>query len=83
MAIIASVIQILCYALIIAILVRVVFSWISPSPSNPIYRLAYEVTEPLLAPVRRLLPQTMGLDFSPMIVWFLLLLIVQLVGTLH
>jgi YggT family protein len=83
MAIIASVIQILCYALIIAILVRVVFSWISSSPSNPIYRLAYDVTEPLLAPIRRLLPQTMGLDFSPMIVWFLLLLIVQLVGTLH
>lgn len=83
MAIIAPVIQIVCYVLFIAILVRVVFSWISPSPNNPIYRLAYDITEPILAPVRRLMPATVGLDFSPMIVSFLLLLIVQVVGTLR
>lgn len=36
--------------------------------NNPITRFLLEVTEPILAPVRRLLPSMGGLDFSPMIV---------------
>jgi YggT family protein len=82
MAFIAPVIRILCYALIIAILVRVAFSWIGPNPNNRLYRLAYDITEPLLGPIRRLLPRSIGLDFSPMIVWFLLLLVINVVDRL-
>jgi YggT family protein len=76
---VVDLVQILCYGLFIAIFVRVVFSWISPYPRNPIHRLAYDITEPVLQPVRRLLPPTMGLDLSPMIVSFILIFILQIV----
>ena len=38
--------------------------------SNPITRFLIEVTEPMLRPVRRIIPSAGGLDFSPMIVLF-------------
>jgi YggT family protein len=56
------------YALIILILVRVVFSWISPYPNNSVYRWVFRVTEPILGPVRRRLPPVSGMDLSPLVV---------------
>lgn len=58
------------------VLVRVVFSFVSPFPTNAISRLAWDLTEPVLGPIRRILPPMSGLDLSPMVVWlagFLLL----------
>lgn len=51
------------------VLIRVVFSFVSPFPTNPISRFAWDVTEPVLAPIRRMLPPMSGLDLSPMVVW--------------
>jgi YggT family protein len=56
------------YALIILILVRVVFSWTSPYPNNSVYRFVFQVTETILAPVRRRLPPMSGVDLSPLVV---------------
>ena len=56
------------YAFIIVILVRVAFSWVSPYPNNSVHRLAFQLTEPILAPVRRLLPPVSGMDLSPLVV---------------
>jgi YggT family protein len=56
------------YALIIVILVRVAFSWVSPYPTNSVSRLSYRLTEPILAPVRRRLPPVSGMDLSPLVV---------------
>jgi YggT family protein len=50
------------------LLARVVLSWVSPDPSNPLVRFLYRATEPVLRPVRERLPITMGLDLSPMVV---------------
>jgi YggT family protein len=52
-------------------------SWVSPDPRNPIVMFLRQVTEPVLNPVRRLLPpwKTGGLDLSPLIV----LLVIQFV----
>jgi YggT family protein len=51
------------------IIIRALISWVSPNPYNPIVRFLYRATEPVLGPVRRLLPiGGMGLDFSPLIV---------------
>jgi YggT family protein len=48
---------------------RAIISWVNPDPFNPIVRFLYRVTEPVLRPVRNLLPlQGLGLDLSPMIV---------------
>jgi YggT family protein len=56
------------YAFIIILLVRVAFSWVSPHPTNAVSRLAFEITEPVLGPVRRLLPPMSGIDLSPLVV---------------
>ena len=52
------------------IIAAALITWVSPDPRNPIVLFLRQVTEPVLAPVRRLLPpwKTGGLDFSPVIV---------------
>jgi YggT family protein len=81
MALIAQAVNLLCYAMVILIFIRVAFSWVSRDFGNPIYRFTFQLTEPILRPVRNLLPSGgMGLDFSPMIVSFGLLMVGQLVS---
>lgn len=48
------------------IVIRAVLSWVNPDPFNPIVQFITRVTEPVLEPIRRLLPP-MGLDISPII----------------
>jgi YggT family protein len=53
----------------IIILVRCVFSWLpAERRSGDVYLFLLKLTEPVLAPVRRVLPSTGGLDFSPLVV---------------
>ena len=54
------------------ILVRALLSWVSPDPYNPIVRFLYRTTEPILEPIRRLLPPS-GIDFSPVIVFLIII----------
>ena len=74
-------ISILAPILYVALLARVIMSWINVGPSSPIYPLAtivYQVTEPILAPIRRVLPKFGMFDLSPMVA----LLLVGLVQSL-
>ena len=65
MNLISSLLQL--YSLIL--LGRVLLSWFPKvDPSNPIVRFLFEATEPILRPIRQALPQTAGIDFSPLIV---------------
>src|SRR4051794_12114597 len=57
------------------LLARVLMSWFNPSPYNPIVQFLHRVTEPVLAPIRRVLPQTGMMDFSPLVAIILLILI--------
>ena len=59
------------------IIIRALISWVSPDPYNPIVQILHRVTEPVLRPLRRLLPpsRTGGLDVSPI----LAILLIQLV----
>jgi YggT family protein len=52
------------------IIAAALITWVTPDPRKPIVMFLRQVTEPVLAPVRRLLPpwKTGGLDFSPLIV---------------
>ncbi len=56
------------------LLARVLMSWIPIDRSNPtvdqIVQVLYDVTEPVLQPIRNVLPQNMGIDLSPLIVFF-------------
>lgn len=77
----ATLIDVLCYALLAAILVRIVFSYVEgPFPRNQLHRLAFDITEPVLRPIRNVLPPTAGFDFSPTIVMVVLFLII---GAIH
>ena len=80
---ILSLVSAACWVMIILIFVRVAFSWISRDYGNPVYRFTFQVTEPLLRPVRNALPGggMGGLDFSPMIVSFGLMIIAQIVSS--
>ena len=53
------------YTLIV--FVAIVASWMRPPPSNPIVQFVHALTEPALAPIKRLVPPVGGLDFSPMV----------------
>ncbi len=48
---------------------RALISWVNPDPYNPIVTFLYRATEPVLAPIRRLIPiRGLGIDISPIIV---------------
>lgn len=49
------------------IIIRAVISWVNPNPWNPIVQFLYRSTEPVLQPIRRLLPIGGGIDFSPLV----------------
>ena len=51
----------------LVVIARVLLSFVDPGGRGPIARFVVSTTEPLLAPIRRVLPQTGMLDFSPMI----------------
>lgn len=61
------------------LLIRVILSWFNTNPYNPLIRILYTITEPVLAPVRRVIPPMGGLDLSPFVVfaalWFLMRLL--------
>lgn len=61
-----------------AILIQVIISWINPGSHNPAISLIHSLTEPLLAPVRRVMPQMGGIDLTPMVVMIGLFLLEML-----
>lgn len=65
------------YAVIL--LARVLLSWVQIDPNNQLVKIIYQLTEPLLAPIRRLLPQSGGIDFSPIVAFIVLLIVEQVV----
>ena len=57
---------------VIALLIYVLLSWISPGVSHPLTRVLAGLCEPLLRPVRRIVPIIGGFDLSPLIVLIVL-----------
>ena len=54
----------------IALLIRIVLSWVPHNPYNQAIQFLYKITDPVLNPVRKLIPPFRGIDFSPVIVFF-------------
>jgi len=54
------------------ILIRALISWVNPDPYNFIVQFLYKTTEPILYPLRRILPAglRLGIDISPIIAFF-------------
>jgi YggT family protein len=62
----------------LALVVRVVSSWLPISPYSLWIRWSYALSEPFLAPLRRVVPTFGGLDFTPILAYFLLTIIESL-----
>jgi YggT family protein len=76
-SILVTLIQIIDQAITVLIIVHVILSYFL-APYHPVRQTIARILEPLLAPIRQLLPQTGMIDFSPLI----LLLLVQLLSVL-
>ena len=76
---IGELLKLAVYVVVFSIFVRALLSWVSSGTGNPMARLLGSFTEPLLAPARRLLPATGGLDLSPIILFIALTLILKLI----
>jgi YggT family protein len=65
------------------ILIRALLSWFSPNPYNRLYQLLIRVTEPVLGPIRRIVP-LQGIDISPLVAILLIDLVIKkiLIGLL-
>jgi YggT family protein len=60
----------------VAMIIMVIVSWIAPGTHNPAAELAWQISEPVLAPFRRIIPNLGGLDISPIFA-FLAIQVVQ------
>ena len=78
MPIFVSIIRVLCDVLAILILIRVLVSWYSPRPTNALVVILHRLTEPILAPLRRIIPRVGMFDFTPFVAIILLQLLANL-----
>jgi YggT family protein len=62
-----------------ALIISVILSWVAQGSHNPAAELINQICEPLLAPIRRILPSLGGLDLSPIVAFLILNLIDMLV----
>ena len=77
-----SVIRLISYlfnALTLLILARALFSWFDPGMRSSVGKILVEITEPLIGPIRRMIPSAGGLDFSPIIAIILLQFVERIV----
>jgi YggT family protein len=71
-------INVVAQALVLAIFVRVIMSWVPIRLPLGLNDLVWNVTEPVLAPIRRYMPIAGGMDFSP----FIALLLIQIITSI-
>jgi YggT family protein len=74
----ANFIYILAQVLWISILIRALMSWVMPTEGSGLSRILVDITEPVLAPIRRVLPQFGGFDLSPLVA----IILIQVVSNL-
>ena len=67
------------YIIIFSIFIRAILSWFSGAGYTPVLRLMHTFTEPVLKTFRRLLPVTGGLDFSPIAVFIVFMVVLKIV----
>jgi len=79
-AFLVNFIRFVLIALEIVIFARVILSWVDPGGRSPFAAFIIQTSEPLLAPVRRVMPRTGMLDLSPVIVLIIIGFILRYVG---
>ena len=78
MALVATFVQVLITVLSWAIIIRALITWFPIAPDSPIVRVLDDITEPIMAPLRRVVPRIGMLDITPIVA----LLLLQLLGSI-
>ncbi len=78
MGFLVAFVQVLFQALTLCVFARVLLSWFPIRPDNPIVVLLMEITDPILRPLRRVVPSLGMLDLTPIVALVLLQLIQQM-----
>ena len=66
----------------VAVFIRIMLLWVGMDTRNPVVIFVHEITEPILAPIRRFIPPMGMLDLSPMMAVILLLILSWFVTSL-
>jgi YggT family protein len=72
-------VRFLVIGLWLVLLGRVLLGWIDPRYQSTVGRFVYSATEPVLAPIRRLLPQTGMFDLSPIVAFLVLAALLRII----
>ncbi|MGE0081672.1 MAG: YggT family protein [Thiohalomonadaceae bacterium] len=64
---VAELVELTIYVFIFAILIQAILSWVNPGRYNPVTDALHSLNEPILRPVRRLVPPVSGFDLSPLV----------------
>jgi YggT family protein len=77
---IAGILNLLFTVLSIAVLARALLSWFDPTMRFPVSQLIVDLTEPIIAPIRRVVPPIGGMiDLSPLVALILLQVIERVI----
>ena len=76
---IADLIALVLTVFLVAVIIQVILSWISPGHYNPVIGLVHKLSDPVLKPIRKLIPSLGGLDLSPLFATLLLLVAKMLI----
>ena len=77
--VIVNFLELLVSALMVLVIARVVVSWLAPTGGGGLVAFIYQATEPILSPIRRLVPPSGGLDWAPLIAMLVLGLLLRVV----
>lgn len=78
-AVIVNFVRLLVTLIWFLLIARVVLSWTNPMGGGGVVAFIYQMTEPILAPIRRVLPPTSGIDWSPLVAMLLLGVILRVI----
>lgn len=73
----ADLINGLLFMFVLAIFARSIMTWFPISPYNPFKQMVFQLTEPVLAPLRRYLPNFGAIDLSPMVVIIVIMFLIR------
>jgi YggT family protein len=80
--VLATFVTLLAAVFSMLVLVSVLLSWTSPQGGGGFTAFIYQATEPILGPIRRVLPPMAGLDWSPFVALVLLSMIARIFAQL-
>jgi YggT family protein len=69
---VAATVLLLCQLLSFAIFIRAILSWFNMAPDNPLVQALNAITEPIISPIRQIMPRLGMLDLSPLVAILLL-----------